>query len=265
MRASLNRMWAVALRHHYLITNSWLRSIDLFYWPIVDLLLWGLLVSYLQKQNGFPVQAAGFMISAMLLWQVLVRSKFGVSVSFFEEMWSRNLGHLFVAPIRPAELIGGLILVAVLRSSIGVGATALLAWPLFDYPLGRMLPVLLSYWWLLAAFGWVVGTLVAALVLRYGQSAEYLGWYAVFILAPISGIYYPLETLPAWIQPLSLALPSTHAFEGMRAALAGGGLDPRHVLPALGLDILYLGGAIWLFDRAHKGAKDHAMLIQMGE
>ena len=67
--------------------------------------------------------------------------------------------------------------------------------------------------------GWAIGLVVAGLVLRYGLGAESLAWVAIFAIAPVSGIYYPVSVLPDWLQYVAWLLPSSHVFEGMRAVM----------------------------------------------
>jgi ABC-2 type transport system permease protein len=64
-------------------------------------------------------QATGLFIAAVLLWDVFFRGQLGVSLAFFEEMYSRNLGHLFTSPLRPYELAIALVIISLLRTLIG--------------------------------------------------------------------------------------------------------------------------------------------------
>src|SRR5438105_12395018 len=133
--ASMRRVRALIRRHAYLLLKSWPRLVSMAYYPTVTMVLWAFVTIYLKPTNEFLRDAPGFFIGAVLLWDVLFRGQLGVSLSFFEELYSRNLGNLFVSPLRPWELIFGQLVMSVLRTLIGVGGAALCAWLLFRYSL----------------------------------------------------------------------------------------------------------------------------------
>ena len=216
---SFGRVGALALRHLYLLRGSWPRILELMYWPTVQMVLWGFITMFLRTNSTWVAQAAGILISAVLLWDVLFRSQLGVSLVFMEEMWSRNLGNLFVSPLRPIELVGALLVMSFIRTLIGVGGAALIAIPLLDYSIFELGLPLLAFFANLLVMGWAIGLLVSGIVLRYGLGAESIAWIAIFAVQPISGVYYPVEVLPGWLQTLAHLLPSSHVFEGMRAVL----------------------------------------------
>lgn len=262
---SLNRISALAMRYVYLLRGSWPRLLELLYWPTVQMILWGLINKFLAGQSAWVAQGAGLLIGAVLLWDVLYRAQLGVSVVFFEEMYSRNLGHLFVSPLRPLELAAALLAVSLLRTLIGVGGAAILAILLYRYSVFEMGLPLLAFFTNLLVMGWSIGLMVVALVLRYGLGAEGLAWAIIFAIAPFSGVYYPLSVLPDWLQPVALALPSSHVFEGMRAVVR------EHVFPlsafwaAAGLNGIYLVIGLALYRAAFRSARRRGLLLQMGE
>ena len=199
-----------------LLRRSWPRVIELAYWPTMQMILWGFMTRFLLTSHSSVLRASGMLIAAVLLWDVLFRSNIGVAVSFLEEMWSRSLAQLFASPLRPIEWTVSLIGVSLVRTVIGVTPAALLAIPLYQYSIFDMGLPLLAFFFTLLLFGGALGLAISGLVLRYGLGAESLAWVGVFIIAPISGIYYPVATLPAWLQPAAWALPSSYVFEGMR-------------------------------------------------
>ena len=131
--ASARRIGAMVMRHVYVLRGSWPRLLELVYWPAVQMALWGLITRFLATESSLVAQAGGLFLSAVLLWDTLFRCQLGVSLTFMEEMWARNLGHLFVSPLRPHELVLSTYLVSLIRTLIGVGGAALLAIPLFDF------------------------------------------------------------------------------------------------------------------------------------
>ena len=164
----------------------------------------------------------------MLLWEVALRSQMGVAISFLEEMWSRNLGHVFVSPLRPWELVAALIGMSIIRMVAGVLPAILLAWALYAFNLFALGPVLVLFFANLMIMGWWVALGVVSLILRHGAGAEALAWSVLFGLTPFSAVFYPVSVLPRAVQPIALALPASHVFEGMRggAAERRGALGP---------------------------------------
>ncbi len=259
------RIHAMILRYLYLLRGSWPRILELAYWPTVQMILWGFITQFFTGHSEWVAQAAGILIAAVLLWDVLFRAQLGVTLPFYEEMYSRNLGHLFVSPLRPWELVISLLGISLVRTLIGVITAALLAIPLYHYSIFDMGLPLLAFFTQLLVMGWALGLMISALVLRLGMGAESLAWVGVFALAPLSGIYYPVDTLPGWLQPAALALPSAHVFEGMRAALIHGAFDTGHFLAALALNALYIGSGVVLFLWSFQSARRRGTLLQMGE
>jgi ABC-2 type transport system permease protein len=262
---SPGRIGAMVLRYLYLLRGSWPRVAELAYWPTVQMILWGFITQYLMRESSLLGHAAGLLIAAALLWDVLFRSQLGFSVVFFEELHSRNLGHLFVSPLRPHELICSLMVISLLRTVIGVGTAALLAIPFYGYNLLTLGPPLLAFFGNLVVMGWSLGLLVSALVLRQGVGAESIAWIAVFALAPLSGIYYPIDILPAWLQPAAWLLPASHVFEGMRALLLEHRFRFDHLAAALALNALYLTLAVRVFLHTFQVARQRGLLLQTGE
>ena len=121
------RVGALVLRYLYLLRGSWPRIVELVYWPTVQMVLWGFMTKFLLSETSLLAQASGVLISAVLLWDILYRSQLGVSLMFFEEMYSRNLGHLFVSPLRPYEMGCALLLMSLVRTLIGDGGASMLA------------------------------------------------------------------------------------------------------------------------------------------
>ena len=262
---SPQRIGALALRYLYLLRRSWIRIVELAYWPTVQMILWGFITRYLSGHSDVLGQAAGLLLSGVLLWDILFRSQLGVSVVFFEELHARNLAQLFVSPLRPIELILALMSISLIRTLVGVGVAVALALPFYGFNLFALGPPLIGFFLNLLLMGWAIGLLVAALVLRHGMGAESIAWAAIFALAPLCGIYYPIATLPGWLQPLAWILPASHVFEGMRAVLLDHTFRLDYFLYALLLNVGYLGLAIGVFLAAVRHAREHGSLLQSGE
>jgi ABC-2 type transport system permease protein len=266
MNGAGRRIWGLMYRHLALYRRSWPRVLELMYWPVLQMLVWGFVTAWLAGvQNNTASVTAGVLLGGVLLWEVTLRSQMGFAISFLEEIWSRNLGHIFVAPLRPTELVAGLVAMSMLRTAIGVGPAILLAFLLYGFGIWTLGPVLVLYFAALMAMGWAVALGVTALILRHGAGAEALAWGVLFGLAPFSAVFYPVSVLPGWLQPISLAIPATHVFEGMRAALLDGQLAWDHLAYAFGLDLIWLGLAAWLFMAQFQAARVRGALMNIGE
>ncbi len=259
------RLLGLMLRHLYLLRSSWTRVFDLVYWPILQMIVWGFITVFLQNNSSWVLRAGGILIGGVLLWDVLVRGQFGMTISLLEEMWSRNLANLFVSPLRPLEFAASLMLMSLLRSAVGVLPAAFLAIPLFAYSIFDLGLPLIAFWTVLIAFSWAVGLVIAAGLLRFGLAAESYAWASIFILSPITGVYYPVATLPGWLQPVSWALPPTHVFEGLRALVIDNVWRGDLMLSAALLDVAYVVGAAILFLLAFGRARREGRLFHSGE
>ena len=262
---SLRRIRALIRRHAYLLLKSWPRLVSMMYYPTVTMVLWAFVTIYLAPTNRFLTDAPGFFIGAVLLWDVLFRGQLGVSLTFIEEVYARNLGNLFVSPLRLHEFIAGQLIMSVLRTLIGVGGACLFAWLLFHYSIFTMGLPLVAFFTCLLAFGWAIGLAVSAMILRYGLGAEELAWAAIFLVAPVSGVYYPIAVLPPALQAISWALPPAYVFEGMRSVLLQQTFRADYFWDALMLDAAYVAGGAAIFAVAVHSARKRGTLLQMGE
>ena len=265
-RAAIRRIWGLVYRHLALYRRSWPRVLELMYWPILQMVVWGFVTAYLAGvQNNTAGIAAGMLLGGVLLWEVTLRSQMGFSISFLEEIWSRNLGHVFVSPLRPRELVAGLMAMSVIRVVIGVAPAVLLAWLLYSFGLFAMGPVVVAFFAALLVMGWAVALGVTSLILRYGAGAEALAWSVLFGLTPFSAVFYPVSVLPLWLHPVAYSLPSAHVFEGMRAALLDGTIAWGHLAAAFALDAFWMAVMATVFMRQFQSARVRGALLNIGE
>lgn len=262
---SARRIGAMALRYWYLLRSSWPRLLELIYWPAVQMLMWGFLQTYIGQNAGFFARAGGTFIGAVLLWDILFRGQLGFSVSFLEEMWSRNLANLMMSPLKPIEFVAALMIMSIVRLAIGMVPVSLLAVVFFDFNLYSLGLVLAAFFANLMFTSWAVGIFVSGLVLRNGLGAENLAWTIMFIFLPLTCVYYPVATLPSWLQMAAWLLPPTYVFEGMRAVLIDHVFRTDLMLEALGLNVLMFAGAVVAFLALLKSARRNGSLLQTGE
>lgn len=241
-------IWALVLRYIFLYTRNPVRLVEMVFWPVVDLLVWGNLTLFLQRNT--TQQFANyilFLLGAMILWDIMFRAQQGVAISFLEDVWTRNLLNVFVAPVRTSEYLGATFSVGVLRILITGLVLGSIAW--FGYAFN----VFILNWWLvpfflnLMLFGWSLGMISTALILRWGQAAESLAWAVPFFIQPAVAVFYPVADMPGWAQPIAWSFPATYIFEGMREVMKTGSMNTTLLMQAFGLNLLYLGAASGLF------------------
>ena len=262
---SPRRIYAMTLRHLYLLRGSWTRLAELAYWPLINVVMWGFVTQFFVGHSDWLSRAAGVLLGAVMLWDVLFRGNLGVALSFLEEMWSRNLGHLSVSPLRPIELAAAMLLMSLIRTLVGMIPAVLLAIPLYHFSLFSLGLPLLAFFANLMITGWAVGLAVSALVLRYGLGAESLAWVLIIGIAPLCGIYYPISTLPGWLQSVAWFLPPSHVFEGMRMVMFNQIFPLGHLAIALALNAVYITAAVALFLRVFHVARVKGLFLGMGE
>jgi ABC-2 type transport system permease protein len=262
---SFRRIGAMVLRHWYLLRSSWPRLFELMYWPMVQMFMWGFLQLGVARQTGTFVAATATFLAAFFLWDVLFRGQLGFSMSFLEEMWARNLPNLMISPLRPLEFVVSLMAMSVIRLMVGFLPVTVAAIWFFGFNLWGLGISLSAFFANLFLTAWAMGMLCSGLVLRNGMGAEGLAWSLMFILLPLACVYYPVTTLPVWLQPVAWALPPTAVFEGMRALVLDHVFRPDLMAWAFGLNALWFAAGAFSFFWLLRGAREAGSLISVGE
>jgi ABC-2 type transport system permease protein len=213
---------AIVLRQFYLMRGSISRVLPLFIWVAVDIVLWGFMTKYLNTIASPGFDFVPVLLGAVLLWDFFTRVMHGVTMAFFEDVWSRNFLNIFASPMTIAEYLAGLVTTSIATSAVGLLVMLVLATAVFGLSFlsygGALLPFLL----VLFLFGIALGIVGCAIVLRLGPSAEWFVWPIPALLSPFAGVFYPVATLPEWMQLVARLLPPAYVFEGMRAIVMGG-------------------------------------------
>jgi ABC-2 type transport system permease protein len=246
---NLGVIQALVMRYLFLYTRSPMRLIELVFWPMVDLVIWGYLMLFIQENTTgeFP-RLITFLLGAMILWDVIFRAQQGVAISFLEDVWTRNLLNVFVAPVRTIEYLAATFTVGFLRILVTVTVLAIVAVLLYAFNIFTMGWALIAFFTNLMISGWALGMISTALILRWGQAAESLAWAVPFFIQPLVAVFYPVSVIrPEWVQYFSLALPPTHVFEGMREVMATGVFAWDKFFWALGLNAIFLTAAGCVF------------------
>jgi ABC-2 type transport system permease protein len=246
----------IVLRQVYLIRGSPVRIVPTFAWALVDIVLWGFLARYLNAVApggaGRGVDFVAQLLGAVLFWDFFARVMLGVTTAFLEDVWSRNFLNLFATPLRIPEYVCGLVITAVGTSTVGLAAMLALATAVFGLPFLALGAALVPILGLLFLFGIALGIVASAAVLRWGPASEWLVWPIPALLAPFAGVFYPVATLPGWMQAVARLLPPSYVFEALRGFVAGTPVRAAPLLGAAALALAQVAGAAWGFSRVFR-------------
>jgi len=259
-----SRISGSVVRHIFLLPKSFARWMDLFYWPLIDLLLWGYTTVYLNSQSHSGINFVVLFIGALISWDILFRAQQSVTITFLEDVWARNTLNLFVSPLTPTEFLISSITYGMLRHFVTISFMGLMAFWLYNYnyfSLGfYLIPAILN----LLLFGWSLGIVTTALILRFGQAGEMLAWGLAFLIQPFIGVFYPVETLPKAFQVVSKFLPPTYVFTELREIVLNKHFIPGLVLKAFALNAVYLLLAGIFFNWLWRIVKNMGYLTRLG-
>ncbi len=254
-----NAVLGIVYRHLYNIRHSLDRSVDVFYWPAMDIFLWGFTSVYITKQAGAIPQIVVVLLSGLVLWMIVWRSQYEITVNLLEEMWNQNLVNFFASPMRLREWMAGVFLLGILKMFIAIPFAIFLSFVFYKaniFSLGFFLiPFALS----LLLTGWAFGLIVAGLIVQYGMRIQNLAWSGIYLIAPFSGIYYPVSTLPSWAQKISHLLPTSYIFEGMREIIFKNTLSWDKLLISFTINLLLLVFGTLFFVRMFEKSKEKGL------
>lgn len=258
------RVAGMALRYAFLYKRSLPRLFEIVFWPVMDLLVWGFLTAYLIRSDYGAPAFVTFLIGAMIFWDVMYRAQQGMTLPFLEDMWGRSILNIFVSPVKPSELLAAAVSVALVKIAVTVTILATMAYTFYSFDLTAIGIFLVPLFANLLITGWAVGMVTTSLIIRWGQAAEALAWGVPFLLQPFSAVFYPVSVLPVWLQPVALALPTTHVFEGMREVMREGTLSWSHLGWAVGLNVIWLFLAALFFRWMLGRAREKGLLAKLG-
>jgi len=256
----LHRIYAMVLRYWYYLKHSWDRLSDMFYWPTVDLLLWGLTSRFVQANTPNVPQVILIIVSGILFWIIVWRGQYEITVNFLEELWNKNLVNIFVSPLKLREWVASVFIIGIIKMSLSLGFASVLAY--FMYKTN-----ILSYGFYLVPFaaslilmGWAVGLFITGIIVRFGTRVQTLAWTAVMMVAPFSAVYYPLSVLPDWAQAVARFVPASYIFENGRQLIAKGTVNVGEIYLSFGLNFMYLILALYFVKRSFDKAREKGLI-----
>lgn len=251
---NLSRIRGVFFRYYHPLFKGSHLIADLFYWPLVDILLWGLTSVWIQTQHNVP-NLPLILMTGLIFWQITWRGSVDISVNLLQEFWNRNLVNLFSTPLKISEWSEGVILLCLCKLMVTVSFGAGLVYILYALNVFAVGWTFLPFAVSLLIFGWAIGFLAASGIIYWGHQMEAFAWMIAFVFAPFSAVFYPVEILPAWAQTVAWCLPTTYIFEGMRKILSTDTFPLHYFWISIALDAVYLSLAISLFKHMFKKSR----------
>ncbi len=256
---NFNRVFAMIYRYAINLRHNFDRLADMFYWPAMDLFIWGLTGIYFAKLNPQIPHGEQIIITGVIFWIVIWRAQYEITTNLLSEMWDINLVNIFISPLTIVEWIIAVMIYGFSKMIVSLSFSALLAFILFDYSVLSfgiyLIPIVLS----LLLTGWAGGFLVASFIIRYGTKIQTIAWMGVAIIAPFTALYYPLSTLPDWAQKIAIIVPSSYILENTRQILSTGTATYEKFIISFALNIFYLILSIWFFIFMFKKSKKRGL------
>ena len=257
----LYRINALLLKYYYITINRVDRIFDIFYWPVIDLFIWGFAAFYIQQLSD--VNILSMLLGGIILWIFVWRSSQDIAVFVLEDFWSRNLYHLFSSPVKLSEHLVSIVLIGFLRSLATFAFMAFFGFILYSFNILSLSPLLLaSSVFLLSLFGWVMGIFITSFIFRYGQRIQVLAWSVVFLMQPFVCIFYPVSALPSWAAKIAVLLPPTHVFEALRAEINGNPVNYIALLYSFVVNIILFILVILFLNASFKKSKKTGLLAK---
>lgn len=244
---SFTRMWAISVRHIYQFRRDSSRWTHVFYWPLLDIILWGFSIRWMSSDMGADQRLSLAVLAALALWQIVVRSNFDVSITLLEDIESYNVVNLFSSPLSVFEWIGGIFLFACINLVCTFCYCTLLVKLLYGVNIlvlgWRLIPIVGA----LFITGLALGFFSAGILIYRGRRIAGFVYLLGWMFAPVSSVFYPIHVLSPILQKIAWLLPAAHIFEGLRSLVLNEYV-PLHAM-AIGsaLAAAYFTGAVFFF------------------
>lgn len=244
---NFNHVYAMVIRYFINLRHNFDRLSDMFYWPALDLFIWGLTGLYLATLSANNKDYIFVILTGLVFWIIIWRMQYEININILTEIWDRNIVNIFASPLTLAEWMLSLMTVGFIKMLISLSFSAILAYVFYQYNVFVFGPLLLPIIISLSLTGWAAGFFVAAFIIRYGQKIQTLAWTGVVLIVPFSVLYYPLSILPQWAQKIALFIPSSYIFEMMRDVHSTGNFSYDKIAISFALNIPYLIFSLWFF------------------
>ena len=251
-----NLVRAVIYRHMYNFKHSYDRATDVFYWPLMDILLWGFASVYLANQSSDTPLVLLIILSGLMLNMVMWRAQYDITVNLLEEMWAKNMINMFASPLRLREWIVAVIILGTIKMCMTLSMSVILALIIYKTNLFDLGFYLIPFFASLLMTGWGIGLFISGIIVYFGTKIQTLAWSGISVITPFSGVFYPISVLPDWAQKVSAFLPTSYIFEGMRGYLSTKQIPMNDLLISFGLNFIYLFLSLCFFRRMFEKSRE---------
>ena len=270
LRAELIGLGGVVERNVYLTRRYIWWDVAFMIWTIANTLT----IVFIAK----GIEATGGSIdvnrtTTQLLIGAVVWAYLGILFEFMTETvawerWEGTIEYTFMAPLSRAMHLAGAGFFAVLYGLIRAIILFIVVAFFFDLELPQADFLAAFVVLVVGSIAFIgIGMMTAVLPLISPEKGTQLGFVAQGMLLVVSGVYYPVEVLPQWMQWLSVISPATYVLNGIRdAILNGAGLSTMwdEIWPLLLIGAISAPIGLLVFRRGEMYAKKHGKLKRSG-
>ena|SRR5258708_1084716 len=239
-----HRIRTMLLHSYFHMMHSMETWIGLFWSSTIQFILFALIGKVVGQQNE---AVAGYLLLGFFFWEIIRIAQYSVTLSILWEVWSKSLSSMFVSPLILPELMIAQMISAAFKTILVVTLLGAISAFGFHFSLLAFGPMLIVYSALLLFFAFATGLFLMGLIFRFGLEIQSFAWGLVYVLQPISAVFYPVEALPVQIRWLSYISPITYVMETARHQLQTGEIQWSALGISLLLTILsFIGGAAFL-------------------
>jgi ABC-2 type transport system permease protein len=260
----LKASYAFVERNFFLTRRYWGWELAFLVYSVAG----ALSISLIGAAAGDPRLLLTLIIGAVF-WNYLSVVFSWIAETIAVERWEGTLEYTFMAPIRRWTQLLGSCLYAMAYGLVHTAAMLLVLMIFYrELDLGVSNLGTATVFVLLGSFSFVgIGMMAAILPLLYVERGAQMTFVLQSCLLLVSGVYYPVEVLPEWMQALSTLSPATYVLDGVRSALLDG--QPlsalvHDVVPLVIMGIVLIPAGLWAFGRAERYAKRTGKLKRVG-
>lgn len=259
---SITRIKAVLWQELYITRNSLEIIIDLFFFSIMTVTVFGFVSLFLS--GSVNSTSAHYLLLGILLWEIIRISQYSMSVGALWNIWSRNLSNMFITPLSLKEFMFAYILSATTKALLTFVFISLIATAVFNFNISSIgiINLLLAFVNLII-FSWTIGIVILGLIFRFGTRIQALAWGLIFLFQPLTAAFFPIKILPDFLKIVAYTLPPTYVFEAARNALADPSVNWYFAGIALLENIIYFLLSLWFFNAMFKKSKDTGQFARM--
>lgn len=249
------RVYAVLQQELFLTRHSLEVIVDVFLFPLVNIVIFGLISLYLAGTDSG--EAPHFVFLGMLLWQIVGITAYSVAVGSMWNIWSRNLSNMFIAPLKVKEYVSALFISGCIKAMVLLVLGMILSAWLFHFNvLDVGLTNLLLAFLVLSLFGFALAVVTVGIIFRFGTRLAALSWSLPWLFQPLAAAFFPVAIFPLPLQIVAYTLPPTYAFEAVRYGLEYHTVHWTLFGVGVALALLYCLLSVAIFQPLFRASKD---------